>query len=100
LKLLALECSLLSFTHEQETSYSSYSLGWFCALKMEVIHFSETSVRIRTTRHYIPDDSNIHKCLTIVLEWIYSLRQNVLILYKCICFNRFIHWEGRLKVTK
>jgi hypothetical protein len=27
LKLLALECSLLSFTHEQETSYSSYSLG-------------------------------------------------------------------------
>jgi hypothetical protein len=34
-------------------------LGWFSTLKM-VIHYSETSMRVRTTWHYIPEDSNIH----------------------------------------
>jgi hypothetical protein len=35
--------------------------GWFSALKIEVIHSSETSVHIRTTRRCKPEDGNIHK---------------------------------------
>jgi hypothetical protein len=36
-----------------------FLLRWFFTLKMEVKHFSEASVHIRTTRLYIPKDGNI-----------------------------------------
>jgi hypothetical protein len=46
---------------EQETSESSsFLLGWYWTLKMEVIRSSETSVHIRSTRRYIPEDGNFH----------------------------------------
>jgi hypothetical protein len=39
---------------------SSFLIGCFLTLKMEVIRSSETSVHIRTTRCYIPEDGNFH----------------------------------------
>jgi hypothetical protein len=39
--------------------YTGFWLGLFWTLKMEVIRSSETSVDIRTTRLYIPEDGNI-----------------------------------------
>jgi hypothetical protein len=52
---------------EQETSvqqvsrpkHAGFLLGWFWALRMEVIFFSETLLHIRTTRRYIRDDGNV-----------------------------------------
>jgi hypothetical protein len=35
-------------------------LGRFSALKMEVIHSSETSVDVQNTRRYIPEEGNIY----------------------------------------
>jgi hypothetical protein len=37
-------------------------LGWSFTLKMEVIPSTETSVHLRTTRSYIPEDGNDHNC--------------------------------------
>jgi hypothetical protein len=40
--------------------HSDFLLGWFSTVKMEVIHSSETSVHIRTTRrYYTPEDGNV-----------------------------------------
>jgi hypothetical protein len=39
---------------------AGFLLGWFSTLKMEVIRSSETSVHIRITRRYIPENGNIH----------------------------------------
>jgi hypothetical protein len=38
---------------------AGFLLSWFSTLKMEVIPSSETSVNIRTTQSYIPEDGNI-----------------------------------------
>jgi hypothetical protein len=55
-----------SYDHHQAEKYIAtlglrhdFLLGWFLALNMEVTRCSETSVRIRTTRRYIPEDGNI-----------------------------------------
>jgi hypothetical protein len=40
--------------------HAGFLLGWYSTHKMEVISSSETSVNIRTTRHYIQEDGNIH----------------------------------------
>jgi hypothetical protein len=41
--------------------HSGFLLGWFSNLKMEVIRSSETSVYIRATQRYIPEDGNIQE---------------------------------------
>jgi hypothetical protein len=40
--------------------HTGFSLGRFSTLKMGLIRSSETSIHIRTTRHYILEDGNIH----------------------------------------
>jgi hypothetical protein len=40
--------------------HAGFLLRWFSTLKMELIDSSETSVHIRTTRSYIPEDGNIY----------------------------------------
>jgi hypothetical protein len=54
---------------EQETSVQKVARQ-----KMEVISSSETSVHIRTTRRYIPEDGNIHnyRCVYICFVSIYA----------------------------
>jgi hypothetical protein len=52
--------------------YVGFLLGWFSALKIIVISSSETSVHIRTTRCYIPEDCNIQ-----ILEWLRGWADNV-----------------------
>jgi hypothetical protein len=41
--------------------HAGFLLGCFSTLKMEVIYYSEASIHIRTARHYVPEDDNIHK---------------------------------------
>jgi hypothetical protein len=42
--------------------YDDFLLGWFSALKVEVISSSEISAHLRTTWGYVPEDGNILKC--------------------------------------
>jgi hypothetical protein len=39
--------------------HAGFLLGWFLILKMKAIPSPETSVHIRTTRRYIPEDGSI-----------------------------------------
>jgi hypothetical protein len=39
--------------------HAGFLLGLFSIMKMEVITSYETSIHIRTTRRYIPEDGNI-----------------------------------------
>jgi hypothetical protein len=50
--------------------HDGFWLGCFSTLKMEVIWPSETSVHIRTTRRYIPEDNNL-----VQVEYRLLLRQ-------------------------
>jgi hypothetical protein len=46
---------------------AGFLLGYFSTLKMQVIQTSETSVHIRTTWNYIPEDGNINMQIAYVL---------------------------------
>jgi hypothetical protein len=55
---------------------------------MEVVRFSETLVHIRTTRHYIPEDGNIHNYHSEILKSFkpfLSLLQNLISLASTEC---------------
>jgi hypothetical protein len=45
---------------QQVTKQNGLLLGWYPTLKVEAISSAETWVHIRTTRHYIPENGNIH----------------------------------------
>jgi hypothetical protein len=40
----------------RQVPQAGFMFGWFSALKLEVIRSSETSVHIRNTQRYIPED--------------------------------------------
>jgi hypothetical protein len=47
----------------RQVLHSGFLLCWFVTLKMGIIRSPETSVHIRTTRRYIPEDGNIHSAI-------------------------------------
>jgi hypothetical protein len=49
--------------------HADFLLGWFSSFKMWVMHSSETSVYMRTTRRYIPEDGNVNGVLCIIWTW-------------------------------
>jgi hypothetical protein len=63
-----------SVSRWQPPAHAGYLLADFATIKMEAIRSSETSVRTRSTRHHILEDSILNTRKVIALEfYIYTL---------------------------
>jgi hypothetical protein len=61
--------------------HAGFLFGWFSNLKMEEISSSETLVHILTTRHYIPENGNIHILFNcwFTVYCLFSISESVII---------------------
>jgi hypothetical protein len=57
--------------------HAGFWLGWFSALKTEVVLSCGTSVHLRTTRRYIPEDNIINDIVTCLTEGNDRIRDTV-----------------------